>query len=304
VVLELLHDHPQRAFGENPSRGNGTGMKPLSIQLRCGLGDHVHAAHLLQLYRRRGFDVRVDYPPEMEPVYAAASIPFGQGPRHFWEMPDLVHLPGPNSEIACNMVASQINRPPLPDIGDRAALWKELCETVMLRLEAPKQRLDEAKAYIAQLPRPLFLLHTSGESCHAHKNLPDPLVKELAKRLYDAGSVVSLDGHRRYDCLRWQCDDVRDLAAIYQQADCLIGIDSGPLHFALLTDLPALGVFTGHHPACFTIPRTLATFMVRDCWKTVNAARGKRWRLVEYAGEMPTAGEIARLAIGICNDKR
>lgn len=79
----------------------------------------------------------------------------------------------------------------------------------------------------------------------------------------------------------------------------LIGVDSGPYHLTAMTDLPAIGIFTGHYPSCVTLARSRSAVMTRDAasYQPVNQARRSRWSILEYPTAQPPAAAIATHAL-------
>ncbi|NDC10696.1 MAG: hypothetical protein EBZ75_15430, partial [Oxalobacteraceae bacterium] len=131
-----------------------------------------------------------------------------------------------------------------------------------------------------------------------------------------SGAIVLVDWDFRVPLL--QSPRVRHLAqdlgrvstgqflAMAQRSDLLIGVDSGPLHAAIFTDVPVLGVFHAHYPTCVTLPNPRAAFMTRGItdYPTVNRAHRARWSIIEYAGVHPTGAEIARHALRMLEGPR
>jgi hypothetical protein len=288
----------------------------LQLWFDHGLGDCVHFAHVLQLYKRRGYEVCVHYEGNKKLVWKAAGIPYVQlegSARHRWSYAADFNRPQPDCDWSGSKTASNINQHPLPYIGEVDALWEELCsvsleESCLLHLKPAD--VYEAGKFLRNLPRPIILLHTSGTNFAPSKNIPHDVVADLYRILLDRsdGSLVVLDwdfrvptlAHGRFRHIKrdWGHLSLNQLAALMLQSSLLIGVDSGPYHFASLTNLPALGVFHKHYPSCVTLPRARNVNMVRrDGCKDVNIARRARWNVVEYAGNLPAAEEIARHAL-------
>src|ERR1700693_2256738 len=176
-------------------------MTPLHIRCRKGLGDNCNLVHLLKVYQRRGYDVRVDYASEMHALYAAAGIEYlPGGPTHDWPDPVFVNNPSPNSEKT-NKVHYNIGFPPLPEMPKDDA-WNELCEHVRLSVPVDPEHAAEARRFLDGLPPPVFLIHTTGLSYKERKDLPRKLVEELYPLLLDSGgSLVLLDRHHQSPAL-------------------------------------------------------------------------------------------------------
>jgi hypothetical protein len=281
-----------------------------AVRFGHGFGDQITFAHLLQLYKRRGIDVRVRYNQVHRCVYDAAGIEFAEHPTatHEWPHAPAHNRPGPADDWTENKIAANVSAPPLPDIGDWRQLAGELAE-VQLRMPVPAAKLELAKRLLDGLPRPIFLIHSHGSNGQEMKDLPPATCTELYRLLLDQtpGSIVILDWHNRVPVLHdprvrhvytmMRLWDPEWLAGIYSLADCLIGIDSGPLHLAMMTELPALGVFHEMYPSTVMLPSPTRACMVRERMTAQNISRRRRWNIIPYAGEMPSAADTARHAI-------
>ena len=286
----------------------------LQVRFDHGLGDCALFAHLLQLYRARGYEFAVASDANKAFVWEAAgarSATNGSFARHDWAHPPLFNRPEPVDEMASSKVAWNINRDPLPAIGEPPDLWRELCATQLEGAAAALVKPEDvraAAAFVEQLPRPIVLVHTAGTTSPLTKSLPLALTADLYRALLAAfdGSLVLLDWDNRVPRLAharvrhtetdWGHLTLSQLAALMNESALLIGIDSGPYYFASLTAIPALGVFHHHYPACLTLPRAANVNLTRAAHRPVNVTRRARWNIVEYAGHMPTADEIARHA--------
>jgi hypothetical protein len=197
----------------------------------------------------------------------------------------------------------------LPPIGRKSDLWRELVE---VRLSAADvvdaQDLAATRQFLSTLARPIILLHTEGSNFIDEKNLPHEIVTELYRLLLDetGGSLVLLDWddmvpwwphprmrHIRYD---WEHISLERLWCLMDAADLLIGVDSGPYHFAAFTDLPTIGVWRDLHPSQCTLPRRNTLNLVRSDGRPHWIPRRAQWNLVEYAGHEPPAATIAEVA--------
>lgn len=279
-----------------------------------GLGDACHFAHLLQLYKRRGYDVTVQAEQNKLFVWQVAGVNIVQGgdlPNHGWGYPagfDDLSQP----DWRCNKVAHGINHPPLPRIGDPRQLWDELCQ---VRLSAhdliPAEAHAEAERFLAGLPRPIICLHTRGTNWQARKSLSIETAFRLILRLLDetGGSVISLDFDRREPIVAdarckgllpsWGKISVDRLCALYEQADLMIGVDSGPFHVASFTPIKALGVFHSLHPVRCCLPNPRAAYLVPEKHGEHWDARKTEWRFLRYQGDEPTAEQIAEAAVQV-----
>ncbi|OWK37881.1 hypothetical protein FRUB_07001 [Fimbriiglobus ruber] len=173
---------------------------------------------------------------------------------------------------------------------------------------AMRQKVD---GWLADLPGPILLLHPRGVNFWQQKSIPEDVQKQLIKLLLDQSdcSIVVLNwdcptvkyesGRVRYLKPDFGHLDILELAALYERASLLCGIDSGPYHLASMTRLPALGVFHQFYPSCVSLPRASRknAVMVPKRYGGVNVWRRKRWGTIEYAADMPTAEDIARHAL-------
>lgn len=287
----------------------------LKVWFNHGLGDCVQFVHLLQLYRRRGWQIQVHYEPNKAPLFQAAGVEYidkiAGVPHHGWWHPGDFNRPRVEDDLAGSKTGSNINKSPLPDIGNQRDLWNELCG---IEIDGSAMRTPEAdaeaKEFLRDLPRPIIALHTCGTNSAREKNLSGPVVKELYKRLLDGmdGSLVLLDWDNRVPKLpherakhikdEWGHIDLRRLYCLLERSDLLIGVDSGPYHFAAVTSTPTIGVFHGHYPACITLPRQATFNLTRSTsHQACSIARRRLWNIGLYADAMPTAEEIARHAL-------
>jgi hypothetical protein len=157
-------------------------MTRLRIRFDHGLGDCVHFAHLLQLYKRRHYEVFVHFEDNKDIVWKAAGIPWGEldgSDYHPWAYSAEFNRPEPDIDSSGSKTASNLNQAPLPNIGDVNSLWEELCS---VNLEGSIDRyitdanIEEVATFLQHLPRPIILLHTSGTNMPGSKNLPHDVV--------------------------------------------------------------------------------------------------------------------------------
>lgn len=112
---------------------------------------------------------------------------------------------------------------------------------------------------------PVVLIHYQGCSSRMHKDLANETVKVVCDAARLRGRTVAIFDQERNSPLVdqatvfaplngnpvWQTPghaDPETMAAIIDQVELFIGIDSGPLHLAGATKTPSLGVWTHHHP--------------------------------------------------------
>lgn len=277
-----------------------------------GLGDCVQFAHLLQLYKRRGYEVTVQAEENKLFVWQVAGVNIVQGgdlPHHDWGYPwEFEDLSFP--DWRGNKTAHGLSHPTLPPIGEKRELWNELCQIRLAAKEfiSDKAR-EEARQFLDGMPHPIFCLHSRGTNWQGRKSLPIETDFRLILELLDrtSGSVVVLDYDRRAPMVgdarckgikpSWGHIDVDRLCALYELADVMIGVDSGPFHAAVFTDIKALGVFREIHPVRCCLPNPNATYFVSSRFHKYWESRSHVWNFAEYPGNEPTAEQIADMAI-------
>lgn len=292
-------------------------MSTLRIGFDHGLGDCVHFAHLLQLYRRRGYRIELAGVANKQFVWQVAGCDLAvfsnalPEQRHGWGYPGCfedLHAP----DYQANKAAHNIGLPPLPPLdGDRESHWRELCDVRLSAAELiPQAARDEAEAFLAGLPRPIVCLHSNGTNWAERKSLPLSVTLDLQMqfvRRFD-GTLIMLDwdsrapmiGHARIKGIlpTWGMIDPPKTCALFERSDLLIGVDSGPFHLASFTDVPSLGVFreVSHCHCCLPNPR--AVYLVPGqhhvAWQ--EQGRPELWRMAEYSGDEPTADDILAAA--------
>ena len=301
---------PKKLEPATPSR--------LDIHFDHGLGDCVNFARLLQLYKVRGWDIGVVTPQRRQDVFRACGIRQAvMGTQHPWGYHDGFNKPSLENGRISNKIGANLNREPLPYLGPPDALWDELCGLDMsgaaevLIDEATREKAAELKNNLA---KPVILLHYRGVAWADQKDLPDATATELCRQLKNelGASIIVLDFARRpndpSDAIKvldvWNNTSLGGLAALMGIADLLIGIDSGPYHFASLCKVPVLGVFHKLYPSCGTLPNPRSLNMSAGSAE-LNKALFPRWRTITYSddptecGEMPTAGQIVKRARGM-----
>lgn len=293
-------------------------MSELRIAFRHGLGDCVQVSHLLQLYRKRGYRILLAGEDNKRWTWRFAGVDefIKDAPHHQWG------YPGGFDDLAQpdwrkNKVAHNFNRRPFPDIGEPRELWDELCRVkIDARPLIPADAKEEALRFLDGLPEPYILLHAVGSNWRSRKSLSDSIQRKLIEQLLakTTGSVIVLDWDKRAVCPanprvrgllpRWGMIDQARLAALYELSHLVIGIDSGPFHFASFMDIPALGVFRSLHHCRVCLPNQNATYLVPSRFHAhwQHPERRDRWRMVEYPGPEPTADDIAEAALRILGE--
>jgi hypothetical protein len=281
------------------------------IQFVHGLGDCSNFAHLIPLYLRRGHRIEVQCDPDKEPVFRAAGAIVVQHAEvaHPWshefaivgsELDD----PWVGNKIGCNLDAQS-----LPQIGTRGELWSELCD-VSLSLEAQvtQEHRDRIDQWFETVNGPLICLHTRGNTLAESKNLDD----EEAIRLYcglldhtDAtlllldwdDRVPRMKSHRVRHLSQLGHIDLLTLYCLLQRSALMIGVDSGPLHFARFTTCPVIGLWTHHFPSNFVLPRRNTLHIVSRDWRDLAKFCRVQYQVMECPSDKRLDGAwIARVA--------
>jgi hypothetical protein len=282
---------------------------------RHGLGDVCHMAHAVQLYKRRGYEVTVQAEENKLFLWKVAGVNIVQGgdlPDHSYHYPsgfDDLSLP----DHATNKVAFGLRHDVLPKLEElgltQEQAWDELCS---IRLSAhdfiSAAAHAEAERFLEGLPRPIICLHSRGTNWHERKSLPTEVAFDLILKLLDqtGGSVVVLDFDRRAPMVgdarckgikpAWGHINIEKLCALYEHCDLMIGVDSGPLHVASLTNIKTLGVFRSLHPPRVCLPNSSAVYLVNSKSHAHWVTR-PGWSFAEYTGEEPTADDIVHVAL-------
>ena len=244
------------------------------IQFNHGIGDCVYFAHLLPLYTRRGYEFEIQCSGGKTFMFSdCESVSYVEGAsftKHPWiEQGRLIDFPIDKYYLA-NKCGRNISVPPLPNIGvSDDSLWAEYC-SVELDLTTHLTDTDRhfVQSKLSNLPKPLILLHTSGNALRGYKDVKLDTAKlacDLITREV-GGTVIDLNWDGRVPAI--PTDEVVSMKslfdrplgiantiALFELSDLLIGIDSGPAHLARFTKLPVIIVWKDHHPALFTLPR-------------------------------------------------
>jgi hypothetical protein len=299
------------------TRPSPTSHKSLVGWFDHGLGDCVHFAFLLQLYRRRGYGpICIHFEENKRPVFEAAGCQYSPAHinYHHWRYDPGFNQPDPHHEGSGNKLYYNLNSEWLPYIGDPDDLWRELIE---VNLEDAFDGLitepvrEDVRKFLEHLPRPIVLLHTKGTNIPQDKNIPDEVTSQLYALMLNGmpGSIVLLDwdfriptpshGRMRHIKRDWGHISVLELAALISEVDLLIGVDSGPWHLSNMTRTPALGVFHNFFPWCVSLPRVTlkSAVLTRDSHHHATIHRRKVWNALEYPAPMPKAPDIAKHAL-------
>jgi hypothetical protein len=251
------------------------------VRFEHGLGDCVYFAHQLPLYLRRGFDIVVSCRPDKEVLFRAAGVPVAAAADGSAGVP-WFEGETPTGDLRFDnywkwsKLARNLSLAPMPDIGHPAGLWAEYCGVA---LDARPFIAEEARnwinRYASELPRPLILLHPHGETDSERKNIPPPLLRRICHELLAGteATILLLDWESKAPPIpHWRVRhvqhdfgflDTSQLIALLDRADLIIGVDSGPLHAARLTQTPAIGIWMRNgSPATWSLPRDMQANIV------------------------------------------
>jgi len=290
--------------------------RQIEVSFTHGLGDCVHFALLLQLYREEGYQIKLHGEANKQWLWRAAGVQFTDvagGANHPWGYPEnFEQLDAPDHDA--NKIAFNINRSPMPALpGSRAELWDRLCDVRLSGTTHIRPAVHaEVVRFIAGLPRPLVAIHSRGTSWGHRKDIADVECFGLIRLLLDRGyGVIVLDwdarapmvshAHCRSIIPTWCMIDQEQQCALFSCLDLLIGIDSGPFHLASLSDVPTLGVFRDIQPWRCCIPNPRATYLVRGEHHARMLARRDSWNFWTYAGPEPTAQQMVEAATMMLN---
>ena len=287
-------------------------QRQIRVDFRHGVGDSSHFAHLIPMYQRRGYQMKVCSNADRLPLFQAAGateISEERAPEIvLWLQPP---LPEPDHffhPAKINKAALNLNMYPLPFIGHPEELWEEYVGVEVSMLDSIEPAAWETvRQFTDPLPRPLILLHTMGVSFRNKKSLPNDMTLELFQHLLEGteGTLVLLDWENKMVRIKsprirhlitdWKSISISELGALLAISDLLIGIDSGPLHLSRMTGTPALGTFfnTLHHPVRYCLPKAHHAFLIAGstCPFANDIIRGG-FNLLEAEGQ-PSAVDIA-----------
>lgn len=303
---------------------------PINVRFHHGLGDTVQFAHIARLYTSRGYTLNVQVGEDRVFLLGDCGvninppgIPDDAYTELFFPHSDVPYLDNPSRPWLYNKTANGIGEAPLPNIGDKEALWNEM---LGMRFKMADAYCPEAVALIdsfVNLPGPLILLHTQGNTFTDMKNLPPACALETYKAILDRidGALILLDWDNRVPRLAsgrvrhlqddWGKIDVPTLWALIDAADLLISVDSGPLHIARFTDTPALGLCHDPYlyPSHMHMPRRKTAHLVqRHRMHETNCKARIDWNIVEddlvWSAAMPMSpANIAKAADSLLRNK-
>ena len=298
-----------------------THQDKISVSFDHGLGDCAYFAHLISLYVSRGYEIEVECTPDKRILFQAAGAKTtdkGALHEHPWGYPSGATYCGQGHFLQGSKMGHNISETPLPDIGRKEELWQEYCDT---RIDIEPLLPDEAKrtadAWLKNLPRPIVLLHTKGNTAQDRKSLPDTVTAAFYKRFIDQcdGTLVLADWDSRVPRIASyrvrHLDDLgscstETMLALMGRADLLVGVDSGPLHASRFTRTPTLGIWMpGHYPTTYTLPRQeQLNVVLADHTRQWNRFKRIPWNIVEHPGNTFDAERLAGLCQQMLNGPR
>lgn len=132
---------------------------------------------------------------------------------------------------------------------------------IMIGVEANRRSLHPVPGVVA--------VHCQGDSSKRKKNLTQEQADEICEQVINLGRIPLVLGHHH----TWGGSAEMNCAVISQCA-AFVGIDSGPAKCASATDVPALVVWTGHHPAQFHDPADNTTHLVPHNYHILHPVSG------------------------------
>lgn len=285
-----------------------------SVSFYHGLGDCAYFAALIAMYTKRGYPIEVECTPDKRLLFAAAgATTIGSGAQavHHWGYPAEGPHAGQGQFWRGSKPGHNISEAPLPAIGGKEELWDEYCQTkIDVNPLLPASAFETVDRWLGKLPRPIVLLHTKGNTGQERKSLPDTITSELYKALLDRfdGSLILLDWDRRVPRLSsYRVRHLDDLGpcstelmfALMARSQLLIGVDSGPLHAAQLTQIPSVGIWMpGHYPATYTLPRRQQlNIVLREHTQQWNKFKRIPWNIVDLPGKTYDPNELASYCV-------
>jgi ADP-heptose:LPS heptosyltransferase len=282
--------------------------KKVTVEFRHGLGDCVNFALQIPLYLRRGFEIEVNGYPDKEVLFraAGATVVPGGGSYHSWPHPHNHGKVAPVGAWSGNKSALSLSHHPMPNIGSISALWPEyIASKIDLDSLLSREAQLSVEGFVKILPYPLILFHPQGNTGPDRKNLTHQQQEELLRGLLDRtnGSIIILDWDNRVFKIHngrvrhlrddWKLLNLEELYALMKVANLFIGVDSGPLHFSRLANLPAIGLWKTYPPNGFVLPRRSALHLAPSEQNEWTRHHRADYQIVEYDGP----GSLATVAV-------
>ena len=287
-----------------------------------GLGDTANLCRMIRVYRRRGYEFEIQATPDKRELLRLAGAEHAEEPGGATSGRIRTWTPIGTPQVnprgwAGNKIGCNLNRSPLPTVGDTDELWRELCEPCDLTAGIPDATRDKVRRFLNALPRPVVLFHGTGNSGQRRKSLPIAFQAQFYRELLDRmhGTLITLDWDDRVPRLAnyrvrhldsfGQCSAV-ELLALIGHADLMIGVDSGPLHVASLTSTPTVGVWqSGHYPSTYSVPRAeQLNLVLRSHTRYCNPVKRIPWNIVEHPGGRFDPARVAELCTAMLQPPR
>lgn len=295
--------------------------REIKLEFLHGLGDCVNFAYQLPIFLSRGYNVGIYCRPEIQDIFRAAGAEIldkPPGTQHAWQEVILQTEEGPfqlhNNKSARNLTCKYV--PLLPEFqrGEDMDIWHEYCN---LSLDFSRFCDEEDRETIDRFlddfrDMQIIVLHTLGNTVREEKSLTKEETTELQKLLINTtdAAIIILDWHREVELIRsWRIRRYSDpklsrLWCLMQRANLVMGIDSGPLHFARFTDTNALGIWPGYHyhPWNYLLPRTNTLNATPHRAHKLNKYHRIAWNIYECFGggriRMPDLADLAPQMLG------
>lgn len=249
----------------------------MRIKFPHGLGDVSNFARMIPLYIKRGIPVEVAVEEsKILPLVAAGATIVNEDTvmHHHWCIQsDRVTLtPSTEDGFSGNKSGENLAYEGLLFQGSsHQDLWKELKASrpsVLSHVTEDNRRSVLDVIYGKKIRGESYILwHSTGNTSRARKSFPDSMHIDFLYSLINKtkSHIIILDWDKRTQWTRnnrihhstelFEDLNLQKLACLMQNASLMVGIDSGPLYFSQLTDVPSIMVsFEDMHPCQYIIP--------------------------------------------------
>ncbi len=286
--------------------------EPIRLAFPHGLGDCVNFAHTLPLWRSRGYPIDIECTPDKAPIFrAAGAVTYDLGtkgfPAHPWNEPTGWDMT-PGRPWFNNKTGVNLSNGTMPDIGPAEALWDEVCQTALpiegagFDVGAYADAIERADEVLTAIGagfngRPAVLLHANANTSPHAKDLHPLWLWQFYSKIIDETNAVILvlDWDDRTACpyharirhlwreFAWK-PDLAGLHALMCESSVFVGVDSGPLHFLRLTRTNGVGLWRGHRPYHYALPRPRTVHVAPAGMEGENVAKRWPFRIVTDQG--------------------
>ena len=268
-------------------------MKEISFKFGHGLGDNTLFAHSLPIYVEHGYKVKVNCTPDKAPIYEAAGceIISEGGWHHYWYHP---HLPAKHNFLnnwEHNKTGFNLDQNPYYRLLNKSVeeLWNDLISR-KLKIKT-KDQVNNVISFVKNMGK-YICLHTQGNTCQQNKNLTKLEENYLYTSLLDGTdcNLLLMDWDNRVEYKQhpriirlsdYGNPGLRETAHIIQNAQLVIGVDSGISHFTRFTETPAIGLWKRLHPAKFALPRHNTVHITENNSDNLNYYRRHSFNIVD-----------------------